>query len=63
MRHLVVSLIAAGGATDGTIQALAGWMSPKMIERYSHIRNLAKQNALAVLDRPRVHNSGHTATN
>jgi len=46
-----------------TIQALAGWMSPKMIERYSHIRNLAKQNALAVLDRPRVHNSGHTATN
>ena len=35
MRHLVVSLIAAGGATDGTIQALAGWMSPKMIERYT----------------------------
>jgi hypothetical protein len=47
-----VSRIAAVGATDGTIQALAGSMSPKMIERYSHVRNEANRAAVAVLDRP-----------
>jgi integrase len=50
LRHSFISRIAAGGATDGTIQAIAGWMSPKMIERYSHIRNAAKRQAVAVLD-------------
>jgi integrase len=50
LRHSFVSRIAAGGATDGTIQAIAGWMSPKMIERYSHVRNKAKRDAVAVLD-------------
>ena len=50
LRHSCISRIAAGGATDGTIQAIAGWMSPKMIERYSHVRNAAKRQAVAVLD-------------
>jgi len=50
LRHSWLSRIAAGGATDGTLQALAGWMSPKMIERYSHIRSQAKRDAIAVLD-------------
>jgi integrase len=50
LRHSFVSRIAAGGATDGTIQSIAGWMSPKMIERYSHVRNAAKRQAVSVLD-------------
>jgi hypothetical protein len=43
LRHTFVSRVAAGGATDGTIQAIAGWMSAKMIERYSHVRKEAKE--------------------
>ncbi len=50
LRHTTISRLAAGGATDGTIQAIAGWMSPKMIERYSHVRNKAKRDAVAILD-------------
>jgi integrase len=52
LRHSFVSRVAAGGATDGTIQAIAGWMSPKMIERYSHVRNEAKRAAVSVLHKP-----------
>jgi integrase len=51
LRHTFVSRVAAGGAMDGTIQAMAGWMSPKMIERYSHVRNEAKRAAVSVFDR------------
>ena len=53
MRHSAVSTVAAGGATDGTLQSIFGWMSPEMIERYSHVRNQAKRQAVAVLDGPR----------
>jgi integrase len=64
LRHSWASRIAAGGATDGTLQALAGWLSPKMIERYSHIRSQAKRDAIAVLDvvntvRHTGHKNGH----
>jgi integrase len=52
LRHTAVSRVAAGGATDGTLQAIFGWMSPKMIERYSHVRNEAKRKAVSVLDKP-----------
>jgi integrase len=50
LRHSAASRIAAGGATDQTLQALMGWMSPKMIERYSHVRAEAKRRAVAVFD-------------
>ena len=50
LRHSVASRIAAGGATDQTLQALLGWMSPKMIERYSHVRAEAKRRAVKVFD-------------
>jgi integrase len=53
-RHSAVSRIAAGGATDGTLQAIFGWMSPEMIARYSHVQNEAKRKAVAVLDGPRT---------
>lgn len=50
LRHSAAQRIAAGGATDQTLQALLGWMSPKMIERYSHVRALAKKKAVSVFD-------------
>jgi integrase len=52
LRHSAASRIAAGGATDQTLQALLGWMSPKMIERYSHVRAEAKRKAVSVFDLP-----------
>jgi integrase len=50
LRHSCASRLAAGGATDQTLQALLGWMSPKMIERYSHVRAEAKRKAVSVFD-------------
>jgi integrase len=50
LRHSAASRIAAGGATDSTLQSLLGWMSPKMIERYSHVRADAKRRAVSVFD-------------
>jgi integrase len=50
LRHSAASRMAAGGATDQTLQALLGWMSPKMIERYSHVRADAKRKAVSVFD-------------
>jgi hypothetical protein len=41
-----------GRATDQTLMALFGWMSPKMIERYSHVREEAKMRAVKVFDNP-----------
>ncbi len=52
LRHSCASRLAAGGATDQTLQALLGWMSPKMIEKYSHVRAKAKRKAVQVFDEP-----------
>jgi integrase len=53
-RHTFVSAVAEGQASDTTITALAGWMSKKMMERYSHTRNKAKIQAISALDGPRA---------
>jgi integrase len=50
LRHSAVSRLAAGGVNDGTIQEIAGWMSPKMIKKYSHVRAEAMRRAVAVFD-------------
>ena len=50
LRHTAAQRIAAGSATDQTLQALFGWMSPKVIERYSHVRAEAKRRAVSVFD-------------
>lgn len=52
MRHTFVSTIAEGEASDATIMSLAGHLSRKMMERYSHTRNEAKRQAISVLDKP-----------
>jgi len=50
LRHSSVSRIAAAGTTDQTLQAIAGWMSPKMIKKYSHVRAQAMRKAVSVFD-------------
>ncbi|HEX4004713.1 MAG TPA: tyrosine-type recombinase/integrase [Acidobacteriaceae bacterium] len=46
LRHTFVSRLAEGQTSDQTIMALAGHMSRKMMERYSHVRNEAKRLAV-----------------
>lgn len=50
MRHTFVSRMTESQASDATIMALAGHLSRKMMERYSHTRGEAKRAAIAVLD-------------
>lgn len=50
LRHTFVSRLADGQTADHTIMALAGHMSRKMMERYSHARNEAKRNAVEALN-------------
>jgi len=54
LRHTFVSRIAAGGATNATIDAVAGWRSPEMRKRYSHAENESNRKAVLVLDSTRV---------
>jgi integrase len=50
LRHTFVSKMAEGLASDATIMSLAGHLSRKMMERYSHTRNEAKRIAISALD-------------
>jgi integrase len=52
LRHTFVSRIAEGQVSDATIMALAGHLSVKMKEKYSHVRQEAKRQAVRVLDMP-----------
>jgi integrase len=49
-RHSFVSLLAEGQASDATIMSLAGHLSRKMMERYSHTRMEAKRSAISAID-------------
>jgi hypothetical protein len=46
LRHTCITKLAEGQANDMTIMAIAGHVSKKMLERYSHIRMQAKRTAL-----------------
>lgn len=48
-RHMFISALGEAGVPDSTIKSLAGWMSAKMLERYSHTRNQAKRDAVSKL--------------
>jgi integrase len=50
MRHTFVSRMAESQASDATIMAVAGQLSRKMMERYSHTRGEAKRAAISLLD-------------
>ena len=60
LRHTFISRLAENPAvSEGTIKSLAGHVSKRMLERYSHIRMAAKRDAVAAITlRPRVENSG-----
>lgn len=45
-RHTFISKIGESAVSDRTIMALAGHVSKKMLERYSHIGNTAKRQAI-----------------
>jgi len=48
-RHTMLTKLAESGASDGTIMAIAGHLSRKMLERYSHIRMKAKRAAMGMV--------------
>ena len=52
LRHDAVSQLAEGQASDMTIMAIAGHVSKKMLEHYSHIRTEAKRKALDAISTP-----------
>jgi integrase len=49
LRHTFVSNLAAAKVADATLTAISGWMSRKMLERYSHTRTDAKRQAVEML--------------
>lgn len=51
LRHCAITSLAESGASDSTIMAIAGHVSRRMLERYSHVRMEAKRTALETLAR------------
>ncbi|MGA9567696.1 MAG: tyrosine-type recombinase/integrase [Candidatus Korobacteraceae bacterium] len=49
LRHCAITQLADGGTSDSTIMAIAGHVSRRMLERYSHVRMEAKRNAMEAL--------------
>ena len=54
LRHQAVTELAERGLSEGTIMGIAGHVSRKMLEHYSHIRLEAKRRALECLETPLV---------
>ena len=53
LRHTAITTLAESGESEQTIMAIAGHVSRRMLERYSHIRMAAKRKVIAALsDRP-----------
>jgi len=49
LRHQAITELAEAGASDATLMALAGHMSRRMLEHYSHVRMAAKRSAVELL--------------
>jgi integrase len=54
LRHHAITELAESQASDQTIMAIAGHVSPKMLAHYSHVRLGAKRDALDALTKPSV---------
>jgi integrase len=52
-RHTMLTKLAESGASDSTIMAIAGHLSRRMLERYSHIRMQAKREAMMTVVLPK----------
>jgi integrase len=46
LRHTAITELSEAGAPDATLMAIAGHMSRRMLEHYSHVRMQAKRDAL-----------------
>jgi integrase len=51
LRHCAITSLAESGAADSTIMAIAGHVSRRMLERYSHVRMEAKRTAMEALSK------------
>jgi integrase len=49
LRHCAITQLAENGTSDSTIMAIAGHVSRRMLERYSHVRTEAKRTAMEAL--------------
>ena len=49
LRHHAITELAESQASESTIMAIAGHVSPKMLHHYSHVRIHAKRTALDAL--------------
>ena len=54
LRHHAITELAESQASDSTVMAIAGHVSPKMLQHYSHVRLQAKRTALDALSTKRV---------
>ena len=54
LRHHAITELAESQASDSTIMEIAGWLSPKMLRHYSHVRLQAKRSALETLSTTRA---------
>jgi hypothetical protein len=61
LRHSSISMPAEGNVSEQTIRSIAGHLSARMLEHYSHIRKEAKGRALAALCAPKA-NTGQVIT-
>jgi integrase-like protein len=52
LRHTCITKLAESQASEHTLMAIAGHVSRKMIEHYSHIRMEAKRAALDAIAAP-----------
>ena len=52
LRHTCITKLAEGQGSEQTLVAIAGHLSRKMLEHYSHIRMAAKRAALDAIVRP-----------
>jgi len=52
LRHTAITKLAESQASDQTVMAIAGHVSRKMLEHYSHIRMAAKRAALDSISTP-----------
>ena len=53
LRHHLITELCESGASEQTIKAIAGHVSQRMLDRYSHIRLDAKRQALEALAQAR----------
>jgi integrase len=49
LRHTAITQLAENSTSDRTIMAIAGHLSQRMLERYSHVRMEAKRTAMETL--------------